>query len=349
MHKILNLIAKINNDELAGPTAPEWMLLFKAGLGKLSDGREFMVDKSAFDMVTAFIEARGNEIHFDYEHASLEKKEAPAAGWIKDLKWEEGVGIKAKVEWTQKAAAYIAAKEYRYFSPTFYIRKTDKRVCGLDSVALTNRPLTTYLKPILARLEAEMESNKERQMDRIQLIAALGLAAGATDEEIWTALGTIGIAAKAAPPAASDAVPTEIMASLDLKSGDGVSAAVASIHALKQYTNPAAVVSRVEFDQLQKKLRERDALDAVAAAMATGKIAPSQKEWAMEYATDNLTGFNLFVAKAPVVVPVNDLPGKQDHKSPAEGEVTEELIAVAAAMGISIEDIKKYGMEVTNG
>jgi len=346
MHKILSLIAKLNNDELASPTAPEWMLLFSAGLGKLADGREYLVDQSAYNMVIEMIKARGNEIHFDYEHASQEKQPAPAAGWIKELKWEEGTGIKARVEWTQKAAAYIAAKEYRYYSPTFYIRKTDKRVCGLDSVALTNRPLTTYLKPILARLEAELEA-KENQMDRLKIIAALGLPATATDEEIWAAMKPV---TTTPDKTVTPLVPTEIVAALELKDSDGISAAVASIHALKQHKNQGiGTVSREEFQALQTKLVERDASDAVAAAMSMGKIAPSQKDWAVSYAKSDLVGFQLFVAKAPVVVPVGNLPGKQDHQESAAGEVTEELKAVAAAMGISIEDMKKYGMEVANG
>lgn len=333
MHKILHLTAKINSDE-ATPQAPEWVLLFKSGLGKLADGIEFLVDDNAYQMVKEFIAARGNDVHFDYEHASLERQPAPAAGWIKELVWEEETGIKAKVEWTQKASEFIAAKEYRYFSPVFYIRKADKRVCGLDSVALTNRPRTTYLTPILARLEAELESKMETEK----------MADNPQTKEPQ----------QETPAQPSTSLPQEIIAALELKPEDGISAIVASIHALKQH-QANGVVSRQEFEALQAKLTERDATDAVIAAMSQGKITPSQKDWAVSYAKSDLAGFQMFVAKAPAVVPVGELQGQT--KTPLQGDnptppiaIDEETRQVARMMGVSAEDIKKYGsMEVTNG
>ena len=60
----------------------------------------------------------------DYEHQTLSDREAPAAGWIKKI---DGLAIKAKdglwaiAEWTEKARQYIQNKEYRYFSPVFWI------------------------------------------------------------------------------------------------------------------------------------------------------------------------------------------------------------------------------------
>jgi len=344
MHKILHLIAKIDKD---GSKCPKWMLLFKAGLGKLSDGVEFLIDETAFTLIKAFINARGNEVHFDYEHASLEKAAAPASGWIKELTWDAGVGIKARVEWTDKASEYIENREYRYFSPVFYIRKSDKRVCGLDSVALTNRPRTTNLTPILAKLSAEAGFHEETTMDRKQLIAALGLEANATDADIMTAIAKAGVKLPEAIPETKEVIPKAVTAALDLKETDGESVVVASIHALKQYDKTA--VSREEFLRLENELKQRDAAEAVAAALAKGKITPEQTEWAKGYAASDLNGFNAFVAKAPQVIPVGDLPGRTKTQAPAAGEITDTDLEIAAMMDISIEDLKKYGMEVTNG
>lgn len=359
MHKILHLIAKIDKED---SKAPLWMLLFKAGLGKLSDGVEFLIDKQAFDLITAFVEVRGNEIHFDYEHASLQKEAAPASGWIKELTWEDGVGIKARVEWTEKATQFIANKEYRYFSPVFYIRKADKRVCGLDSVALTNRPRTTNLTPILARIEADAgliappKGDRENIMDREKLIAKLGLNAGATDEQIWEALGTIGVKAKQevkteveTKTETVEVLPKEVIAALGIEENSDKSVVVASIHALKQHEDHS--VSREEFTALQDQLKERDATEVVSAAIASGKVAPAQEEWATKYAKDDLEGFKIFVSKAPVVVPVDNLPGKQqqDSDSGSNGKLTDEDLQIAAMMGNDEEDLKKYGLEVKNG
>lgn len=338
MFKVLHLTAKINRDK---SSAPEWMLLFKAGWGKLADSTEYLIDQKAFDLIKAVISSRGNEIHFDYEHASLEKQAAPAAGWIKELAWEDCAGISARVEWTDKAKNYIANREYRYFSPVFYIQKSDSRVCALDSVALTNRPLTTNLTPILAKIEAKLgaENNKEEKMDRKKLIAALGLKEDATDAEILAAVAKLGVKSPEAKTKTKEVVSAKITAALDLKDDDDISTIVASIHALKQGNDTG--VSRDEFNKLQAKLVAKEATDAVESAMKVGKIAPAQKDWATAYAKDDLKGFNTFIAKAPVVVPVDDLPGKKDDKN--DGKLTETDLQVAKMMDVSEEDIKKYG------
>ncbi|MBU8912330.1 MAG: phage protease [Desulfobacterales bacterium] len=338
MHKILHLISKIDKEE---SQAPEWMLLFKAGWGKLDTGEKFLVDEQAFDLVLKFITAQGNEVVFDYEHASLEKEAAPASGWIKELVWEKDVGIKARVEWTDTAKEYIANKEYRYFSPVFAVRKSDKRVCYLDSVALTNRPKTSNLTPILAKLEQSWERKiyKEEKMDREKLIADLGLKEDATDAEVLTAVAKLGVELPEAKTETKEVIPEKITAALDLKEDDDTSTIVASIHALKAGNDTG--VSREEFNKLQAKLTKKDAEDAVDAAMTAGKVAPASKPWALAYAKEDLKGFNTFVAKAPVVVPVDDLPGKKNDDVP--GDLTQTDLKVAKMFGVTEDDIKKYG------
>ena len=335
MLRILYMIAKIDKNE---SKAPEWMLLFKAGWGKLATGETYLVDEQCLVLVNKFIADRGNEVVFDYEHASLEKEAAPASGWIKELVWEDGVGIKARVEWTEKAAKFIASKEYRYFSPVFAVRKSDSRVCYLDSVALTNRPKTNNLTPILAKLEAGLgdKINEEETMDRKKLIAALGLKDDASDMDILMAVAKLGV--KLPKEKTKEVLPKAIAAALDLKETDTESVVVASIHALKQTSKTS--VSVEDFNALQKKFTDRDATDAVVAAMAKGKVTPDQKDWAMEYATTDLEGFKVYVSKAPVVIPVETLPGKTET---SDGIVKDEaVIQVAKSMGVDLEDIKKY-------
>ncbi|MBI9092294.1 MAG: hypothetical protein JEZ12_24025 [Desulfobacterium sp.] len=333
----LTLIAKIDSEK-----APDWVTLFKAGWGELADGVKFFVDKTAFDLVLAAIKKQGNEIVWDYEHQTLENVEAPAAGWIKELAWDDQTGISARVEWTEKAASYIEAKEYRYFSPVYLVKKIDHRVCLLHSVALTNTPKTKHLNPILAKLGSEIEENN---MDREKLIKALGLAAGATDKDILAACAKLGIDIPGEKIVEKLVLPKEVVAALDLKDDDSTSTVVASIHALKQGANNS--VSKADFDALKKNLTDRDADDAVMAAIAKGKITPDQKTWALDYAKGNLDGFNTFVAKAPQVVPVDKLPGKKETGD--DVELNEATIQVAGLMGVSDDDLKKYGGEVTHG
>jgi len=333
------VIAKINATDQT--KAPEWVLLFAAGWGELSekDGR-FFVDRQAFELVRAGIEKRGNEIVWDYEHQTLTQAKAPAAGWIKELRWTDGVGIEARVEWTEEAAEYIAKKEYRYFSPVFMVNKKDKRVSGLHSVALTNSPKTNNLTPLLAKLGAEHQPTPEDDMEFLkQLIAKLGLADDATEDQVLAVVD--GLNEKSKTVAAKEVIPPDVITALGLKDSDDASVVVASIHALKQ--TEKGMVAKADFDALKATLATRDANEAVAGALKAGKITPDQKDWATEYAKRDLTGFNTFVAKAPVVIPTDKLP--DGDRIIAKQQVDSETVKVASMFGNTAEDIKKYGQE----
>jgi phage I-like protein len=132
----------------------------------------------------------------------------------------------------------------------------------------------------------------------------------------------------------------EIFDALDLKDGDSVSTVVASIHAIKQAGKGA--VSRDEFDRLKDELTTRDATEIVAKAISDHKITPDQREWAQGYAKRDMEGFKVFVAKAPVVIPKDNLPGQKER---ADDIVADEAtMTIAKLMGNTAEDIKKYGV-----
>ncbi len=77
MFKILQIIAALDADT---GKAPEWVLLFAAGWGNLADGTKFLVDEVGFKLMQKAIAGRGNQIHFDYEHASVQKRGEITAG-----------------------------------------------------------------------------------------------------------------------------------------------------------------------------------------------------------------------------------------------------------------------------
>lgn len=345
--------------------APGKFLLFAEGEQEVEGLGKFIVDEQGFERVRSALAKRGIEIVIDYEHQTLHDVKAPAAGWIRGadaLEYVPGQGIVATVDWTEEAAGYIERGEYRYFSPVFAISKRDRRLVSLHSVALTNAPRTNNLKPILAKLAGSQEGN----MDWIKkLLAKLGLAEGASEDDTLAAIDTLTakagllnkIAAKlglddSADEAAVDtaiakikgdggqpAVAADVVAALDLPADTAdVSTVVASINALK-HNGQAAVDSRVQ--ALESKLAERDAKDAVAAAKAAGKITPEQEEWALAYAKKDLAGFTSFVAKAAQVVPIDSLPGKKKEADTAVAD--ESVMAVAKQMGVTTEDLKTYG------
>jgi len=310
---------------------PEWYTIFPAGEHEVEGQGKYLVNKTAWELVQAWIARRGVDLVFDYEHQTLDKIKAPAAGWCVDWRWTEGVGIEAKVNWTDEAAGYLKKGEYRYFSPVFFVRQTDGLLCAVHSVALTNAPRTNHLKPLLAKLGAE---HKEEDMDLLKmLIAALKLPESSTEKEVLDAVAKLNVNKEP-----KEVIAKAVVDALGISETD-VSTVVASIHALKQSGKNS--VSRTEFEALQKKLTEKDAGEAVVAAMKAGKITPDQKEWATKYAESDPAGFATFVAKAPVVVPVGELPKGEEKIMPALGDET--VLKVAKMMGVGTEDLKQFG------
>ena len=312
-----------------GEALPEWYTIFPAGENEVEGQGRYLVTKAAWDMVKAGIDRRGIDLVFDYEHQTIQDVKAPAAGWCTDWRWTEGVGIEAKITWTEEAAGYLAKGEYRYYSPVFYVRQSDRLLTAVHSVALTNAPRTNHLKPLLAKIGTE---DKEQAMNLLEmLIAALKMPEGSTAEEVLAAVESLG---KQEP---KEVIAKAVVDALGIAEND-VSTVVASIHALKQ--GEKNTVSRVEFDVLQKKLVQRDAGEAVVAAMKAGKITPEQKDWATNYAETDPSGFNTFVAKAPVVMPMTDLPKGEPDKLTVTDET---VLKVAKMMQVGADDLKQFG------
>ena len=109
-----------------------WYQLLPVGPFKARDGRPFDVpgghwqlDKTIATTLINRAKALGQDILIDYDHQTLnvEKtgKEAPAASWYNgdEIEWREGRGLFIKPRWTERAAALVAAKEYRFLSAVF--------------------------------------------------------------------------------------------------------------------------------------------------------------------------------------------------------------------------------------
>ena len=100
---------------------------------------------------------------------------------------------------------------------------------------------------------------------------------------------------------------------------------------------------REKVEKLEKAAAQRDADEAVTKALKAGKITPAQKEWAVSYALNDPKGFADFAAKAPQVVPMDQIiPDALD--TPAGG-IDEATRLVCKQLGINEEDVKKYGMK----
>ncbi|MBV8359377.1 MAG: hypothetical protein JO189_15790 [Deltaproteobacteria bacterium] len=138
--------------------APEWIELLPAGTFTAVDGRGPFENADPDKIVSASIAKMpqvGLVLDFDHstDLAAPEGRPAPAAGWLKEFKVEHGA-IFARIEWTQKAAEMLKAKEYRYISPVFEHNKEGK-VERILRAALTNNPALTQL-PALASAVATL-------------------------------------------------------------------------------------------------------------------------------------------------------------------------------------------------
>ena len=84
--------------------------------------------------------------------------------------------------------------------------------------------------------------------------------------------------------------------------------------------------------------------EAVELALKSGKITPAQRGWAKEYALKSPDGFKAFLEKAPQVVPMSEIAGG-DALALKGDELDEATMLICKQLGISADDVKKYGMK----
>lgn len=348
MHDFLTLKSK----EMEVGGAPEIISVLPLGHVKSAKG-EFDVDGESFSAMKAQIAQRGVDLVVDYEHQTLTGEQAPAAGWVKELFLDDGQ-IKARVEWTDRAKAYLENREYRYLSPVITVRKADGKAMGLHSIALTNTPAIEHMEAIVNSLNFEGGQNTMNEFMK-KLAALLGLGEDATEEQVAEALKACveenkslkESAAEAAKqqPAEDDKVVANkaVCELLGLKAGAATADVAAAIMALKG-GNIGGVNLVEQVKSLEAKLADRDAEEAVELALKAGKITPAQREWAKGYALKSLDDFRGFVEKAPQVVPMGTVGGSEPLALKNE-ELDEATLLVCKQLGISAEDVKKYGMK----
>jgi len=151
-------LSAMQSTQLGGAAVPDRVLLAPWGDVESTNG-SFVVDEESAELASAAFADHATDTPIDYEHQTLggsyasPNGQAPAAGWIKSIEAEPGVGLVASIEWTEQARQMLAAKEYRYLSPVALIRKRDRKLIGIHSAALTNKPAIKGMQPIVNRDE----------------------------------------------------------------------------------------------------------------------------------------------------------------------------------------------------
>jgi phage I-like protein len=151
-------LRRLASREMGGASGEVPARVLVAPWGKVeSSNGEFVVDEEAGVLIVEAFVSHATDIPVDYEHQTLggtyasPSGRAPAAGWIKKLEALPEEGVVATVEWTEEARRQLTAREYRYLSPVAMVRKSDRRMVALHSVALTNKPAIVGMRPVVNR------------------------------------------------------------------------------------------------------------------------------------------------------------------------------------------------------
>lgn len=310
-----------------------WAMLVPAGDIRARDGRRWRNSDPEAAVRRTRARAGGVDMAVDYEHQSEAKGAgpSPAAGWIQAVEVRDGA-IWGRIAWTERAAAMLAAKEYRYISPSFMHDARTGVVKVLLKASLVQDPAIDM--PALASRQRRNRRECDDMDDELKkrICKALGIAEDAGDEQIEAAL------AKAQAPGASLAkVALALGVAADAAADDIIAAAEA------QAPDPASYVPRAEFDRLAaetKALQEAGAKAQAAAAVdeavTAGKVAPGMREWALSYASGDLEGFKKYAEAAPAILS----PGRAPAPAGGQGDdgLSDTERAVCRDMGIDPKD-----------
>jgi phage I-like protein len=159
-------VRALRSAALPTDTVPARILLAPWGRVESTSG-EFVVDEESATLTVQAFDEHATDLPIDYEHQTLggpfasPSGQAPAAGWIKRLVAEPGVGLLADIEWTDQARKMLTAREYRYLSPVAVVRKSDRKLVAIHSAALTNKPAIVGMQPIVNRDEVPHDDTPE--------------------------------------------------------------------------------------------------------------------------------------------------------------------------------------------
>ncbi|MDX7824224.1 phage protease [Aeromonas caviae] len=340
-----------------------WYQLLPVGPFKARDGRPFDVpgghwqlDKTIATTLINRAKALGQDILIDYDHQTLnvEKtgKEAPAAGWYNgdEIEWREGEGLFIKPRWTERAAALVAAKEYRFLSAVFPY-DAQGRPLELRMTAITNDPGVVGMQA-LAALSAQLIQpgqpatlTKENSMNELlkKLLAKLGieLTGDPTDEQLQkalTELDSLQASAKKAPELEA-ALSAEKTALAALKAQPGGQVDLAQFVPVATYN---ALVTQVA--ALTAQVDTTDAATLIKEARTEGKVVAAEEEYLTAYAAQKgVAALKALLEPRPAIAALTAsqtaaviLPEKK-----GEAVLSAEDRYAADQLGISHEDFAK--------
>lgn len=326
--------------DLAGAPAGEVQLLpagrFAARDGRPGEGATWLLDAAVAGRVIERFAARKNPAVIDYEHqtlyASFKDGAAPAAGWFDALRFDVAGLWATGVKWTDRASAMIAAGEYRFISAVFSYLPDSGEILEIHNAGLTNDPALDGMAEVFsvraaARFFASDTSDpQEGTVDRLKLIAVLGLAAGATDADIDTALAALRTTADQVQP-----LQAELAA-----------ARTATADPTKYVPVQVVTELRTELAALTAAQLDREVAELVTAALDDGRLSPAQEPWAMEHGRKDIESLRAYLKTAQPIAALRGTQTKGRAPVPgADGKLDDTALAICKQMGVAPEDYAK--------
>lgn len=282
-----------------------------------ADGEEHTVTltpERAQALVAAF-EAGGRQLAIDYNHgsfASVDSDEARAAGWFDLALRPDGLWA-TNVSWTDQAAQYLRAREYRYTSPTW--AEDDAGPRRLLNLALTINPATYGALPLVASttryltaLAVETPPAGAGEEPTVRIASALGLPDTAPETEV------------ALRAAALHAFEASVLEQLDAPDRESAVQQLAT-----QRTQLEEATTRLGELERQAEATAVDGL--ITAAVREGRLTPAQAAEGGWARTQSAAQLREFLASAPVVVPVGAVGEGPTAESDAEPTSVESFNA----------------------
>lgn len=305
--------------ELASSGAASgWVHLLPAGSFSGRDGRGPYTLRDAQRIITAAA-SRGMDLPIDYEHqidhAEKNGQPAPAAGWIKQLKHDTR-GIWGRVEWTAKAKAMLASREYRFLSPVFTYHANTGEIMTLLRAGLTNNP-NLHLTALAS--QENPPADKPAPELRAQLLQVLALPEDTADQTLLDTIAAL-VAGGAAP------VPDEARQS-QLASG--------------------VMEMAVELNRVKAREAEGKAQAAVGAAITSGKLPPFLRDWGLALCRENPARFDEFAREmVPVLTPGSQINGHRQQQPVGElalmtSDGTRDEADILGRLGVSQDAYRK--------
>ncbi|PZU93117.1 MAG: hypothetical protein DI527_07665 [Chelatococcus sp.] len=272
-------------------TPPEWVQLTPRGQVTARDGRLFLFDP---EKLVAAHQAGGIDLPLDFDHETemaMFNGTKPARGWIVELQ-ARPEGLFGRVDWLPDAVQALAARAYRYISPTFW-REDD----GVTARLMKGAALVT--SPALSMPAIASASTKDQSMDLKDLLGLLGLAATATAAEASTAIAALRT------PDPAQFVPKA--------QHDQTVAALTAAQAELQIGKDAAEAERCQ--------------SLVDDAVKAGKVAPAAKDQFLALAKASYDATKATIDAMPVLLK----PGEKSTGSVDDTDATDPVKLAAKA------------------